>query len=293
LRYIATGEGHVIHQKYVSFFYGIMISVSAHKQLKHRLDKLYHQYNHREYVHPDPLEFLYRFPDIRDREIVGLIGASLAYGKVAQILKSVSFVLEILGKHPSATLRYGTFEDIKSRLAAFVHRFATAEHMTALLMGIKGLLKEYGSLGECFGAGMGEKDETVINGLSFFISRLLQHCPSDPGHLIANPEKTSACKRLHLFLRWMTRNDAVDPGGWESICTPSQLIVPLDTHMYRICSEIEMTCRRQPDIKTAFEVTNAFKRLVPHDPVRYDFSLTRLGIRSELKIESFLGRKPL
>jgi hypothetical protein len=54
-----------------------------------------------------------------------------------------------------------------------------------------------------------------------------------------------------------------------------------------------MTCRRQPDIKTAFEVTNAFKRLVPHDPVRYDFSLTRLGIRSELKIESFLGRKPL
>ncbi len=263
----------------------------AHKQLKQRLDELYREYNRRRYVHPDPLEFLYSFPDVRDREIVGLIGASLAYGRVAQILQSVSFVLEILGKSPSSTLCYSTFEEIKSRLNGFVHRFATAEHMTALLMGIKGLLKEYGSMGECFLSGMGKKDETVKNALSFFTSRLLRCCPSNPGHLVANPEKKSACKRLHLFLRWMIRKDAVDPGGWDTVCRPSKLIVPLDTHMYRICSEMEMTCRRQADIKTALEITKAFKSLVPHDPVRYDFSLTRLGIRKDLKSKSFLEDK--
>ena len=62
--------------------------------MKENLEGLYAQYNHRRYVHPDPLEFLYNYPDILDREIVGLIASSLAYGRVAQILKSVSIILD-------------------------------------------------------------------------------------------------------------------------------------------------------------------------------------------------------
>jgi hypothetical protein len=57
------------------------------------LEALYKRYNRRAFVHPDPLEFLYDYPAVEDREIVGLIAASLAYGRVAQILKSVSSVL--------------------------------------------------------------------------------------------------------------------------------------------------------------------------------------------------------
>jgi len=37
------------------------------------LDKIYSLYNRREYVHPDPIEFLYNYPKIEDREIAGLI----------------------------------------------------------------------------------------------------------------------------------------------------------------------------------------------------------------------------
>ncbi|MGM0656228.1 MAG: DUF2400 family protein [Thermodesulfobacteriota bacterium] len=37
------------------------------------------------------------------------------------------------------------------------------------------------------------------------------------GHLLADPGKTSACKRSHLFLRWMVRKDQVDPGGWANV----------------------------------------------------------------------------
>ena len=58
------------------------------------LCELYETYNRRKYVHPDPLEFLYDYDQLSDREIVGLVASSLAYGAVRQILKSVRLVLE-------------------------------------------------------------------------------------------------------------------------------------------------------------------------------------------------------
>ncbi|MDY6863707.1 MAG: DUF2400 family protein, partial [Thermodesulfobacteriota bacterium] len=45
------------------------------------LDTVYVKYNHRKFVHPDPLEFLYHYKDLRDREIAALIASSLAYGR--------------------------------------------------------------------------------------------------------------------------------------------------------------------------------------------------------------------
>ena len=62
---------------------------------KHRLDQLYDRYNRREWVHPDPLEFLYTYPRLEDREIIGLIASSLAYGRVSQILRSVGGITKI------------------------------------------------------------------------------------------------------------------------------------------------------------------------------------------------------
>ena len=57
------------------------------KQLREKLDILYDRYNQREFVDPDPLLFLYDYPDLRDREIVGLIASCLAYGRVEMIMK--------------------------------------------------------------------------------------------------------------------------------------------------------------------------------------------------------------
>jgi len=47
------------------------------------LEELYELYNRRRFVHPDPLEVLYEYDDVRDREIVGLVASALAYGRVA------------------------------------------------------------------------------------------------------------------------------------------------------------------------------------------------------------------
>ena len=241
------------------------------------LEDLYRRYNHREMVHPDPLEFLYRYADRRDREVVGLIAAALAYGRVRQILKSVESVLSPMGASPyeyvlerSADMQYRDF-------SGFVHRFARTSHLVGLLTGMGACLKRFGSLYECFLAGFSPEDATTRPALTCFVHALVSGAVTGPGHLLADPGKNSACKRLHLYLRWMVRKDAVDPGGWDRV-PRSRLIVPLDVHMHRIGVKLGFTSRKQADIRTALEVTDGFRRMVPEDPVKYDFSLTRPGI---------------
>jgi hypothetical protein len=41
-------------------------------------------------------------------------------------------------------------------------------------------------------------------------------------------------------------------------------------------------------MRTAVEITEAFRELVPEDPVRYDFVLTRRAIQGEADLIAFL-----
>ena len=61
------------------------------------LEDLYSRYNDRRFAHPDPVEFLYRYEEAREREVVGLLASCLAYGNVTSILSSVESVLGRLG----------------------------------------------------------------------------------------------------------------------------------------------------------------------------------------------------
>ena len=90
---------------------------------------------------------------------------------------------------------------------------------------------------------------------------------------------------MNLFLRWMVRKDDVDPGGWQGI-TLSKLIVPLDTHMHKIGLKLGFTKSRQANMRTALEITSGFRQFAPDDPVKYDFVLTRFGIRSDMDIDN-------
>lgn len=256
--------------------------------MKKQLEKIYSKYNLREFVHPDPLEFLYDYPDIKDREIVGLIASSLAYGRVAQILKSVSSVLEKMEKAPYDFVMSSKPDTIKKLFSGFKHRFTTGKNISSLLINIKKIIKEYGSLNECFISGFKSSDATVAFALNNFSAKF-DGCES----LIPNAHLQSACKRLNLYLRWMVRKDAVDPGGWNGIGT-SKLIIPLDTHMFKIGHGLGFTKRKSADMRTAAEITSIFRDFKPQDPVKYDFALTRFGIREELDVGTFLKTaKPL
>ncbi len=245
------------------------------------LDGLYDRYNRREYVHPDPLEFVYCYDDPIDREVVALVAGALAYGRVAQILRSVSNALGRMGTEPGRFLARATADDLSDVFADFKHRFTTGDDLARMLVGAKQAIDEHGSLGACLCACQVPGDDTLLPSLDRFVAKLNVARNGGGFSLLPAPSSGSACKRLHLLLRWMVRRDDVDPGGWEGI-DPRCLLVPLDTHMHTICRRIGLTRRKQADWRTAMEITRGFAVIAPEDPVRYDFALTRLGIREEI-----------
>jgi len=253
------------------------------------LRALYKRYNRREFVHPDPLEMVYRYSTPEDQEIAGLVSAGLAYGRVSQILLSVGSVLDLMEdgsprRSPHEFLGRTTDREIRAVLGTFKHRFTPGSEVAALLIAIKRMIAEHGSLEVMFASGMKRDDETVLPGLSRFVDqlRLAAGGPGACPSLLSSPVDGSACKRLNLYLRWMVRKDVVDPGPWSRV-PRSKLVVPLDTHMFRIARALGLTARRQANLPTALEITRSFARHSPRDPVRYDFCLTRLGINPAVK----------
>ncbi|MDR2176206.1 MAG: TIGR02757 family protein [Synergistaceae bacterium] len=260
------------------------------------LEGLYLVYNRRELVNPDPLAFLYEYDDPLDREIAGLVASCLAYGRVAQILKSVGKVLSPLGRRPHRFLLRGRLPE--GLFGDFRHRFTTGKQVRELLIRVSEVLRSHGSL-EAF-MKQCARDGDFLEALNLFSRELSPSKESFPSEeaplregrsargsaggfsLLAAPENGSACKRLALYLKWMVRRDEVDPGGW-TVFSPRDLLVPTDTHMHGIALRLGLTARKQADLKTALEITRAFARFCPEDPARYDFALTRFGIRGALR----------
>ena len=251
--------------------------------LKEKLDCLYARYNRPEYIDPDPLLFLYNYRDKQSREIAGFTAACFAYGRVEMIMKTVGRILDTLGPEPGAFLAASSKEDLAHLFAGFRYRFADHTHLVNLLMGLKDVMARFSSLEDCFNTGLDRNDETVLSGLSFLSDQIRDS--RDISHLLADPSKSSACKRSHLFLRWMVRKDRVDPGGWDTV-PPARLIIPLDRHMFTAGTLLGFTSRKSADLKTALEVTQGFRELDADDPVKYDFCLTRFGIRRDLTMSA-------
>jgi uncharacterized protein (TIGR02757 family) len=251
-----------------------------------KLEALYAKYNKSYYIHPDPLEFVYNYQYDHDREIVGLLSSSLAYGNVKQILKSVSIVLGKMGESPRNYILTNHEEVFFKDFEGFKHRFTTCEDFVKLLMGIKSALKKHDSLQKCFVNCLSGSNNILtsnfIKTVSFFAKRLNAYYKDNRSYLIPSPQNGSACKRLMLYLRWMIRKDKVDPGCWNDEILSSKLIIPLDTHMYQISKAFGYTERKSADLKTAIEITENFAAINSVDPVKYDFVLTRFGIRDEL-----------
>ena len=51
--------------------------------------------------------------------------------------------------------------------------------------------------------------------------------------------------------------------------------------MFRFASLMGLTARSRADLAAAREITRSFAAVSPADPVKYDFALTRLGIRRD------------
>lgn len=249
------------------------------EELAPHLERLYAQYTLRSFVDPDPLAAVYRFSRPEDQEIAGLLSAAFAFGNVKQILVALGQIFTQLPE-PRRNLEAMSHKQLTRRFTGFQYRYIKQDQLLALLAGVQALLKEYGGLGGAFEQQLSPDDSCVASALAKWIALLDTAGGVKQNYLLPSPLRGSACKRLFLYLRWMIRHDPVDLGLWP---VPARLlVVPLDTHMHQMALALGLTHRKNASLSTALEVTEQFRRICPEDPVRYDFALTRLGIRKAL-----------
>jgi uncharacterized protein (TIGR02757 family) len=258
----------------------------AESDLRDRLGALYDQFNDGESV-TDPIQIVRRFASAEDREVVGFCAAALAFGRVQSVLNSIEGLVKVMGPSPAAYVR--AFDPRSGRRAVdhLQHRWTRGVDLAALMWVLRQMIERRGSIEGFFADGLDDCAETVEAALDAFSTRacslnldaIYGRVPSRPGvaYFFARPSSGGACKRLNLFLRWMVRRDEVDLGVWSRV-RPSQLIVPLDTHVIRVGRCLRLTRYTSPGWRMAADITRSLRALDPVDPVRFDFSLCHIGM---------------
>jgi uncharacterized protein (TIGR02757 family) len=283
--------------------------------LRQRLEALRAEWRGRR-LDSDPLQFPHRYTDPGDREVVAFLAASLAFGRVASIRASLERLLAALGPSPAAFLSAWDERPIAG-LERFVHRWVTGRDIEEFLRIVRKARQAHGSLGAHFAKCDAEEDQTgdfleseergrratrrscraspnrigdsdYVGTLTSFLGNLRSLSPSvrpfshGLHFLLPSPSSGSACKRQHLFLRWMVRSDDLDLGLWTGgRFSPARLLLPMDTHVHRISRYLGLTRRKSPDLAASREATAWLSRLSPGDPVAFDWALSRLGILAE------------
>lgn len=251
------------------------------------LDTLLAQADRRAQLASDPLGTVHRYSDAADRELVGILASSVAYGRVSLFLPRLSRLLDELGPSPASLVQKTVPNELLELCGDFAYRMTDAPEVAALLHAAATAQSRHGSLGRlaenCFDRANGDMRETLAAFVDEIWSADLRpftrtHEPTRRlKHLLSSPRAGSASKRLNLYVRWMVRGpDGADLGLWD--LPRSALVIPLDTHVHRISGFLGLTRRKDLSWRTAEEITARLRQLDPHDPVKYDFALAHLGI---------------
>lgn len=268
------------------------------RALRARLDALAATFGI-EHISPDPLEVVLRYPADEDREVVGFLGASFAFGSARGAVRVLDDLLARLGGTPAASVRAWTglrAAERRRRLEGWRHRWIGPDVIDAALLALSRALASHGTLERFFAAGdpaqrsgatgapspqdSGDAPPDIGPALTSFARRalaLVPGCPLRTAYLFADPSRGGAAKRLCLWLRWMCRRDGVDPGPWTTV-SPARLVIPLDVHVARIARYTGLLRRATANWKAATEITALLRTFDAADPVRYDYALCRLGI---------------
>ena len=258
------------------------------KRLKRTLDALRREISIPERLDADPVSIVRRFHRPADQEVAGLVVSTLALGRAASARAKAREVLSIMGPHPARFVRRFRIDRDRARFTGWAHRWIRGRDVACLLSLIKQVMAKHGSLEKCFLDGCREEEADLGAALARFVGEIRSGDPEPiyrrgrlPGRwkaILPSPEDGSACKRMNLYLRWMVRDgDGIDLGAWRQV-PAAKLVIPLDTHVYRLARHLGLSHRKSPGWQMALDVTRALRRLDPEDPVKYDFLLCHLGM---------------
>ncbi len=218
---------------------------------------------------PDPLMVASLYRD----ETISLICALFAYGNARLIVK----FLESL----NFNLLLSSEEVIKKELSTYYYRFQKPDDVIAIFIALK-RLRDVDSIESIFYDGY-KRDGDILDGLWHFIDILkAQYTQDTHGYnfLVGKvPKKVSSAgtyKRYMMYLRWMIRDDELDMGLWSKI-DKKELLMPLDTHTFKVSRRLGLLQRKSYDMRASIELTEVLKSFDMSDPIKYDFALYRLG----------------
>lgn len=245
------------------------------EDLKEFLDQKAIQYNQPNFIEHDPIQIPHLFSKKEDIEIIGFLTATIAWGNRKMIINSAKNMIDIMGNEPFDYVM--NYDKTVEQASKFVHRTFQTIDFHYFLLGLKHIYQNYGGLESIF------TNHQIDNALHFAIHVLKQKfseigLPSRTHKHLSDPLKGSASKRIHMYLRWMVRQDysGVDFGLWKNI-PMAYLSCPLDVHTGNVARKLGLINRKQNDFKALQELDNNLRQFDPIDPVKYDFALFGLG----------------
>ena len=216
------------------------------------------EYNDPKYFTEDPIIFPKHFAEkyahskasLADVEISALLAAHLAWGRRAMIVRDCGRMLDEMEWRPYDYVMNGEYRDENASL----HRTIKWSEFAAICERLRSIYCQRGSL-----EGL---TDTQIRCQIFG----------------QNEDRKAPNKKISMMRRWMVRDDGkVDLGVWKS-SSKRDLILPLDVHVYTQARALGLTSRKQKDIVTAQEITEAFKEIWPDDPCLGDYALFGYGV---------------
>ncbi len=251
-----------------------------HKTLKALADK----YEVLSFTEEDPSQFLRWYtsqglpaldatPAV---EAASFIAALLAFGSRTQFIPKIRQILETADKTSGNIKNWLNTRAYRKTFPAGskkFYRFYSYDDMQIFFDELAALLNKSGSLGQYLKSKWEKADGSPRPQLADLISQAF------PKSSIVPKGRTSANKRLHMFLRWMVRtNSPVDLGLW-SWYPASSLIIPLDTHVMQEAQKLGLLpAKATASRKTAILLTKKMEEIFPGDPTRADYALFGLGV---------------
>ncbi len=222
---------------------------------------------------PDPM----LIARIHKDETISLICALFAYGNAKQIVKFLSTLdFDLLKKSDDV---------IYEKLSSHYYRFQNSKDVAEFFITLK-RLKSESSLEDVFLKGY-KKKSSVLDGLESTISKLWslnEYNSRGYKFLLGQPphkKSSGTYKRWNMYLRWMVRKDSIDLGLWSGVLK-SDLLMPLDTHTFKVSKDLGLLERKTYDLKAVQELTEKLKTFDKDDPIKYDFALYRIGQEKSL-----------
>jgi len=241
------------------------------------LDKWYEKICTPAFIPLDPVRFPRSYKKREDIEIAACLSAAIAWGRRDLILRSAEKMFALMGKSPFDFITSGGYKKLKNKN---IHRTFFENDLKYYCRGFERCYAKYENLENIFASSC-----DIWEGIALFREEMAKANKGEYSVHVANPgEKDgngSACKKLNLALRWLTRKDAVDIGLWKKI-NPKSLYIPLDVHVARTARKLGLLERKSNDKKAVILLTEKLRELCPEDPVKYDFALFGMGALNNL-----------